>query len=203
MNGDLFEFGPSPEQRRRTAQIVFAVLTAMTVVGLTVAVPLAVEQDRDDAHVAGAATLDEVKVFSNIPRYHTEGKVDYGQVPPVGGPHNPVWLACGSFDAPVPDENAVHDLEHGTVWITYRPGLSPLQVDALTRMLPDDGIISPYEGLPAPVVVTVWGRQLALTGADDPRLPLFLEEFGGGQTAPEPLATCGGGLSEDDLTLAV
>ena len=97
--------------------------------------------------------------------------VDYEQVPPLGGPHDPDWLACGAYDEPLRDENAVHDLEHGTVWITYDPDLDEEEVDALEELLPDDGIMSPYPGLPAPVVVTVWGVQLQLDGADDPRLP--------------------------------
>jgi hypothetical protein len=203
VNGDPFEFGPSPEQRRRTAQILFAVLAALIVVAMAVAVPLAVQDGRATKLAAGAPNLDGVKAYNDLRRYHTRGSVDYPQVPPVGGPHHPEWLACGAFEGPVPNENAVHDLEHGTVWITYRPGLAPLQVDALTALLPDDGIISPYVGLPAPVVVTVWGRQLALTGPGDPRLPLFLDQFGSGQTAPEPLASCGGGLTEDELGLSV
>jgi hypothetical protein len=48
------------------------------------------------------------------------------------------------------------------------------------------------------VVVTVWGRQLALVGADDPRLPLFLHRYGGGETAPEPFASCAGGVRDPD-----
>ncbi len=200
---DLFEFGPSLDQRRRTAQIAFAVLTAMILMGLTIAVPLSLQEERDARAAASPVNLDDVRIFNGIARGHTEGKVDYAQVPPVGGPHNPRWLDCGAFASPVPDENAVHDLEHGTVWITYRPGLSPSKIAALTAQLPDDGILSPYDDLPAPVVVTVWGRQLALTGADDPRLPLFIQTYAGGQTAPEPQASCRGGLTEDELTLAV
>ena len=42
----------------------------------------------------------------------------------------------------------------------------------------------------------MWGRQLALTGADDPRLRLFIAAFGDGHTAPEPFASCAGGIRE-------
>jgi hypothetical protein len=48
------------------------------------------------------------------------------------------------------------------------------------------------------VVVTVWGRQLALTGADDPRLGMFVAAFGDGHTAPEPFASCAGGVRDPD-----
>ncbi len=59
--------------------------------------------------------------------------------------------------------------------------------------------MAPYPGLDAPVVVTVWGRQLSLDGADDPRLGLFIEAFGAGETAPEPTASCAGGLSLEEI----
>ena len=67
-------------------------------------------------------------------------------------------------------------------------------VDATGRRAARDGILWPYDDLPAPVVVTVWDRQLHLEGADDPRLALFLEEYGDSHTAPEPMASCEGGV---------
>ncbi len=140
------------------------------------------------------ADLSAVTVYGELPLDHVDGDVDYAVTPPVGGPHAARWLACGAYDVEVPDENAVHALEHGTVWITHDPGLDGDDIDRLARALPEEGILSPYAGLPGPVVVTVWGRQLVLDGADDERLGLFLREYGDGHTAPEPLASCHGGV---------
>src|SRR5262245_44622584 len=72
--------------------------------------------------------LSGVTTFSNLSRDHTDGPVPYPQVPPVGGPHNPVWLNCGIYDQPAPNENAVHSMEHGAVWITYQPDLPAADV---------------------------------------------------------------------------
>jgi hypothetical protein len=129
---------------------------------------------------------------------HRTDPIHYAQTPPAGGPHDPVWDDCGAYDAPIRNENAVHDLEHGTVWITYRPDLDAADVQTLESRLETvkDGkwILSPYPGLPAPVVVTVWNAQLDLTGADDPRLPKFLAYYGDGHTGPEAaFASCKGG----------
>ncbi len=129
---------------------------------------------------------------------HRTDPIRYAQVPPAGGPHDPVWDDCGAYDEPVRNENAVHDLEHGTVWITYRPGLDAADVQSLQSRLQTlksgKWMLSPYPGLPSPVVVTVWNAQLDLTGADDPRLPRFLAFYGDGHTAPEAaFATCKGG----------
>ena len=165
---------------------------------VAVLVPVLVQRMRAPQEAAVARNLKAVRVFTGLGNQHTEGEVDYPQTPPVGGPHDPVWLDCGVYDAAVRDEMAVHDLEHGTVWITYRPGLAGADVDRLAGLLPDNGILSPYDGLPAPVVVTVWGAQLRLTGADDPRLPLFLARYGDSHTAPEPFASCAGGVRETE-----
>jgi hypothetical protein len=174
------------------------VLGAALVLVLAVAVPVAYQQltGADERQAAVEANLDAVRDYQDLRRDHTTEDVDYEQVPPVGGPHDPVWLACGAYEEPVRDENAVHDLEHGTVWISYAPDLDQSDVATLAEALPDNGILAPHDDLPAPVVVTVWGRQLALTGADDPRLPLFVEEYGDGSTAPEPFASCQGGVRE-------
>ncbi|WP_309650584.1 DUF3105 domain-containing protein [Nocardioides sp.] len=181
---------------------MLGVVGAVLVIALAVLVPLAVSASREDERVAVDTTLDAVEVFDGMPTTHDDGEIIYEQSPPVGGPHNSAWLDCGAYDAPVPEENVVHDLEHGTVWITYEPGLDQDEVDALADVLPQNGILSPYEDLRAPVVVTVWERQLELTGADDPRLEMFIREFGAGETAPEPTASCAGGLRPDGGTNA-
>jgi hypothetical protein len=186
---------------------VLAGIAAVLLIALAVAIPVVLGGDDaadpgpgaggdDDSASASVPDLDEVKVYEDLGNEHVAGDVDYPQVPPVGGPHDPVWLDCGSYDEPVRDENAVHDLEHGATWLTYDPGLDPADVAALVEQLPQNSIASPYDGLPAPVVVTVWGRQLELDGADDPRLGLFVAAFGDGHTAPEPFASCAGGVDD-------
>lgn len=189
--------GPLRVRRRRRWPVAFAVVLALLVVTIAAGAPVVAQRVRTDrADAAATNGLSGVRVFTGLPNDHSERHVDYDPVPPVGGPHDPVWLACGAYDAPVRDENAVHDLEHGAIWITYRPGLAKADVAALAALLPDNGPLSPYVGLPAPVVVSSWGRQLELTGADDLRLPLFIAAFGDGHTSPEPFASCEGGVRE-------
>jgi hypothetical protein len=144
--------------------------------------------------------LAAVQTFDFPGGDHTSDPVTYDQTPPAGGPHDPAWEDCGVYPQPIRNENAVHSLEHGTVWVTYRPGLAPSDVQSLATALhavkSGKTMLSPYDGLPAPVVVTVWNAQLDLTGADDPRLALFLGVYGDGHTAPEPNASCAGGVHD-------
>lgn len=147
------------------------------------------------ARRAARPSLAAVKTYPVV-QGHVEGRVAYKQNPPAGGPHNAVWLNCGIYNKPVPNENAVHDLEHGAVWITYRPDLPAGQVKDLTALVRGQTYLtlSPYPGLPAPVVASAWGKQLVLTGAADKRLPAFIQRYKQGPQAPEPGAVCTGGI---------
>lgn len=111
---------------------------------------------------------------------HSNTPVSYPQVPPVGGIHNPVWQKCGFYDEPVPNEKAVHSLEHGAIWITYRPDLPAAEIESLATLGRGRNLVlvSRWEdGLPAPVVATAWGRQLRLESVNDPRLMEFVRLY--------------------------
>ena len=161
------------------------------------------------AFLAGFATLvimdlrqkppDVVETYDVGPGgQHTEGVVNYAQTPPVGGEHNPVWQNCGFYDEPVTDENAVHSLEHGAVWITYSPDLPQDQVDQLRDLAHSQTyiLVSPYPDLPSPVVASAWGKQLRLESADDPSLGRFVRAFRQGPQTPEPGAVCTNGIGQ-------
>jgi Protein of unknown function (DUF3105) len=135
-----------------------------------------------------------VQTFTNLSRNHVDGPITYPQVPPVGGEHNPVWMNCGIYDKPVPNENAVHSLEHGAVWITYQPDLPQASVEQLRGLVRGHShvLLSPYDGLPAKVVASAWGVQLRADGADDPQLAKFVATYENGPQTPEPGAPCSG-----------
>lgn len=129
---------------------------------------------------------------------HTEGDVDYAQTPPAGGEHNPVWQNAGYYPEPIRDENAVHTLEHGAVWIAYRPDLPQGQVDQLREIAQSEScvLVSPYPDLDAPIVASAWGKQMTLENADDPDLERFVRAYLQGPQTPEPGATCTGGIGQ-------
>lgn len=195
----MSEPSPTPKERPPgvptglVVAVVVGVLFAVAVVGGAVTLMLA------GSGGAGEPDLAEVEVIEGLSYEHTPGSVDYPQTPPVGGDHDAVWWECGVYDEPIRDENAVHALEHGTVWITHRDDLDDEERARLADQLPGNGILSPYPDQEAPVEVTVWGRQLELTGPDDPRLELFIGEYGDGHTSREPEVGCFGGTTDRDV----
>jgi hypothetical protein len=176
------------KERRRKIFVRGGVVVALLVVAA--AITLVAVLGGDHTKLTGVKTYDET-------RNHVTTKVNYPQNPPAGGDHNPTWLNCGIYDSPVPNENAVHDLEHGAVWITYRPDLSSKDVSKLKSIVrkKTKGFITltPYPNLPAPVVASAWGKQVVLTGASDKRLGLFIDKYQLGPQAPELGSSCTGG----------
>ena len=152
----------------------------------------------DSRQQAGSAPPEGVEEFQVPSRDHTESDVNYEQDPPVGGDHNPVWQNAGFYEAPVREENAVHTMEHGAVWITYSPDLPQGQVNTIRDITQSQDCIvaSPVEGLGSPVVASSWGRQLRLDSAGSPDLERFVRAFRLGPETPEPGATCTGGTAD-------
>jgi len=147
--------------------------------------------------------IEGVERFSVI-QQHTESAVDYPQTPPAGGSHYPVWQNCGVYLQPLRNELAVHSLEHGAVWITYDPNLPTNEVNTLRNLIQQSShrLLSPYPGLPSPIVASAWGFQLKLDRADDPRLTQFLRQYEQGRTTPELGAVCSGGESRTLVELS-
>jgi hypothetical protein len=189
-----------PPPSRRTGLIV-AGATAVAILVLAVVLGPKIVDQATDANIAPAPkgpNLASVDLREDIPNSEVSADIDYPEVPPDGGDHAKEWLSCGLYTKAVREENAVHSLERGAVWVTYNPDqISRKQARAMFEKLPEDkGIVSPYVGLPGNVVLSVWGAQLQLLSPDDPRFDLFLEEYGDGHLAPEPDAGCADGVEE-------
>lgn len=139
-----------------------------------------------------SAGIEGLQQFTRTDRAHVQGEVAYDEMPPVGGRHNPVWAACNGnvYDEPVINEQAVHSLEHGAVWITYSPDLPKDQIELLKDKVRGYTLMSPFPGQTSPIMLTAWGNQLALASVDDSRIDTFLRKFRQGAQTPEPGATC-------------
>ena len=85
------------------------------------------------------------------------------------------------YDAPIANEHAVHSLEHGAVWITYRPDLPADQVAKLKAKVQgkEKMMLSPYDGLDKPISLQAWGYQLKVDNADDGRIDEFIKDAAG------------------------
>ncbi len=162
----------------------------LALIGLVVAAFLLVREAPVVADITGVTS------FSNLSRNHLEGKVNYPLIPPVGGDHSASWQNCGIYDKPVASENAVHSLEHGAVWLAYRPDLAAPEVEQLRKLARGRSkiLLSPYQGLPGTIVASSWGHQLKVDNASDPRLGQFTAKYQNSSLSPEPSGVCSGAI---------
>ena len=140
-----------------------------------------------------------VKTYPASGNALVEGEIQYDRDPPTNGEHSPIWQNCGFYSEPIDNSPAVHSMDHGVVWITYRLDLPADQIEQL-RPYGDKRyvIVSPYPDLPAPVVATAWRNQIYLEGPGDPRLREFVNEFRISELAPLSGNRCVGGVGEPD-----
>jgi hypothetical protein len=152
-----------------------------------------------------ANNIEGAIVFPDPGRGHQEGDIAYTTDVPVGGIHNLEWQNCGIYNQPVRTENAIHSIEHGAVWIAYRPDLPADQVDILHNLVRQEQagqqqrwiLLAPKPDLKDPIVATAWRVQLRLDDASDERLLQFVKKYQQGSFTPEPGATCTfGGIGE-------
>lgn len=176
-------------QRRRTVLIYSAVaIVAVAIIG---GAALGVRSERQ----AASAPIDGVVEVENQEANHVPEAIVATELPPTGGNHSVTVQNCGVYDTPVAAENAVHSLEHGAVWLSYRPDLAEQEVTRLRDLAKGQTymIVSPFPDQASPIVATAWGRQLEVADTGDPRLERFIKRFVQGKQAPEPGAPCSGG----------
>ena len=148
--------------------------------------------------IAGVRTLDYTEKQFHL---HFFGPLTYAQNPPFGGAHSPAPLNCGVYSTTVPNEDAVHSLEHGAVWLTYKPGADPAPLAALTSIDQSHTLVSQYPTQTSPVVASAWGLQLSVDSPTDPRLRQFVENYVGNGFGGEKGAKCAGVSPEEGVQL--
>jgi hypothetical protein len=165
--------------------------------GTTTPPTVTVAPDGTDPAIQGV-TLYDIGDYTHV---RIGVPVIYADQPPVGGTHwvAPGWADCGFYDQALPNETAVHTMEHGVVWVAYRPDLAAADVQLLRELVrtAERLVVSPFPNLRAPLVATAWGAQLDLQQAGDGRLVQFIVEYSNGERAPERGATCSNGEGSD------
>jgi hypothetical protein len=152
-----------------------------------------------DGAIKGVAVAE-----GELKRGHVTGAVKYDQTPPNSGDHNGTPQQCAVYTAPIPNEHAVHSLEHGAVWITYNDKVPADQVAKLAAKVEGDpyGLMSPVPEQKSPINLSAWGRRLSVDSADDDRIDDFIEGYSSGPQTPERGAACIGNTTTGALAAA-
>ena len=96
--------------------------------------------------------------------------VDYKTNPPTSGSHYAEPADWGVYGEAIPDERLVHNLEHGGIWISYRPSISDAAKDRLTALAKSyksKVIMVPREKNDTDIALVSWGRIYKMGIASD------------------------------------
>ena len=188
--------------RERRSRIITIAASIAVVAGLVAGggylMSAADEQDQAEAQAKSSPVRGE-RSWDKLTQNHVQKKVDYPMNPPVGGDHNPVWMNCDAdvYTAPVPNENAVHSLEHGAVWVTYNEKAKPADIEKFAERVARTpySLMSPVKDQDAPLILSAWGKQVSVKSATDARVAQFFTKYVQGPQTPEPGAACTGGIA--------
>lgn len=86
----------------------------------------------------------------------------YKTSPPVSGPHDQESAEWGYYDQELPDIKAIHNLEHGGIWVSYQPNvITDEQKDQLRDLAKKYNkrlIVSPRTQNDSPIAIASWRR---------------------------------------------
>ncbi|MFL1903518.1 DUF3105 domain-containing protein [Streptomyces tauricus] len=205
------EMRRAEQSRERRNRVLTIAASVIVVAGLVAGGAFLINSQSDDKDSAASDSKsasgkfvtgkDGVKKWSTkLTQNHVTKDVDYPMEPPVGGDHNQVWMNCNGdvYEDAIKNENAVHSLEHGAVWVTYNSKASDADVKALAEKVKKTpySLMSPVEDQKDPIMLSAWGHQRTVKGASDPDVGAFFETYVQGKQTPEPGAACTNGLSK-------
>ena len=124
--------------------------------------------------------------------------VDYSTSPPTSGDHWATPAGCGFYEDGVPDEQIVHNLEHGNIVVSYNLS-SDEKVDQLKDALDGIGLSSiwgvtrSYDKIPSgTIALAAWGVMDTMEEVDSERINTFFETYSGA-LGPERIICPGAG----------
>jgi hypothetical protein len=103
----------------------------------------------------------------------------YSSNPPTSGPHWPQPAEWGIYKATQPDEQLVHNLEHGGIWISYKPEMDAdtvAKLEDFTRRYPLI-VVEPRPANTSPISLAAWTRLQHLESYDERAILEFIEAY--------------------------
>lgn len=187
----------------RVPILVWFLLVALVLVvaGVLLVSKMALGTQKEDATKPEKVSKEVLgtEVFSIVSREHIQSGTpgsNYNSDPPTSGPHWNGPANKGVSDTELSDEQIIHNLEHGYIWISYRsagadlqsstlsaglrPGLDQGTIDKLKDIVKQDDwkiVMSLREKNNAKIALVAWGRVLNMDSLDEQKVKDFIRTY--------------------------
>ncbi|MBI2065152.1 MAG: DUF3105 domain-containing protein [Candidatus Yanofskybacteria bacterium] len=168
------------ERRKKMIRRVSGWLAVLAVLGLLVLYAYSyfqkeeVSQKTTDVEYFRSQGRDHIKTGDSHPPYNSN--------PPTSGWHYDVPNQSGIYDKSFTDEQLVHNLEHGHVWIAYKPDLPADEIEKLANLAKSYGskiIMTSREANDVPIVFVAWEYLLKMQTLDESQARAFINAYRG------------------------
>ncbi len=169
--------------------IIGAAAIALVGIGIALSIP---DKKLEDLKTSGDTSAEQVgQSFENQGRKHIEAStpVDpYNSNPPTSGDHLAQPAEWGVYQNELPDQQLIHNLEHGGIWISYKDidADTKAKLEAIGKANPGSVIITPRAANDSKIAVAAWTRLEKLESYDEAKILEFIKA--NKNKSPEPLA---------------
>lgn len=169
------------EQRRKLKRILKWTVVVVSVIAIGYGLILLARQGKQP--LPGEAFTIQGKEHITVGASHPE----YNSNPPTSGWHYAQPANWGVYQTELPDEQIIHNLEHGGIWISYT-GIDDATKTALEKIAKSHSkiILEPRSKNDAPIVLASWGRLQKLQTFDEQAVLNFIKD--NSNKSPEPFA---------------
>jgi len=104
----------------------------------------------------------------------------YNSNPPTSGWHYINPAAWGVYTETLPDEQLIHNLEHGGIWMSYQDPTDQTIINDLLDIasrFPSHIIVEPRPANDSPVAVAAWGQLLKMDTVDKETIYAFIRRY--------------------------
>lgn len=173
------------ERKRTSIVMILAVVAPLLLVAVLVAFALMTRQPKEDIPDVGEAITIQGREHIKVGVSHGE----YNSNPPTSGWHYEVPAEWGVYTKELPQEQLIHNLEHGGIVIQYKPTLDKETIAQLEDLKKSEFecklVVAPYNNLDTHIniALTAWGRLHESAEYNETDIKNFIKKYK--DTGPE------------------
>lgn len=154
--------GPADPARTKRLLYLIAgsgILALLVVVGIIVFAGGGGGKDEKTVLAENGCTLTTYPGLAGTHVTSLTAKVKWNSTPPTSGPHYVQPAVWGSYDEPVAEIQAVHNLEHGGIVIQYGKDVPQAEVEKIRGWYegsPNALLVAPLDSLGSKIALSAW-----------------------------------------------